>query len=207
MKKICLLLSFFVLTTSVWSQKNYTRSDIFTAEKLTWFGLDFSGLKCIDPTGFTNPEAIVNTYFRTMNELFQTEPDKYDLKKFLDKKEVKFDLEPVTKLNESVNPGDLVLAAGSSYSIPQEDLAGMIGKYSPAATEGIGLVFIMEKFDKASETGAIWVTFFDIASKNVLLADRLTEKAAGFGFRNYWVKTAYNALEEIQKKKMKAWQK
>jgi len=39
----------------------------------------------------------------------------------------------------------------------------------------------------------------------VLLTERFTEKASGFGFRNYWAKTIWNALEDIRKGKYKEW--
>lgn len=44
-----------------------------------------------------------------------------------------------------------------------------------------------------------------MASKKVLLTERMTAKAGGFGFKNYWVKTVFLVLEEIRKSKYKEW--
>jgi hypothetical protein len=52
----------------------------------------------------------------------------------------------------------------------------MISGYKVHKTEGIGLVFIIDSFDKSTEKAKVWVTFFDIASKKVLLTEQVTGK-------------------------------
>ena len=39
----------------------------------------------------------------------------------------------------------------------------------------------------------------------MLLAERMEQEAAGFGFRNFWVSIIKKSLVEIEKKKYKAW--
>ena len=190
MKKITLLsLLAFMFTLPILAQKTYSRPDIFTAKEITWFGLDFSKIKLIDPLGFTNPEDIKNNQFRALNYLVVNEPDKYDLKKFFNKEKVDIDLAVVKERNKLPDVDKLVLDAGAEYSLDEATVREMISAYKPEETEGIGLVFIMEKFDKGQETGFMWVTFFDIASKKVLLTEKMSGKAGGFGWRNYWAKT------------------
>ena len=66
-------------------------------------------------------------------------------------------------------------------------------------------MFIMESMNKASAQASMYVTFIDLASGKVLLTERMTAKAAGFGFRNYWAKTVYEVLDDIKKSKYKEW--
>ncbi len=53
----------------------------------------------------------------------------------------------------------------------------------------------------------MWVTFFDIASKTVLLTEKMSGKAGGAGFRNYWARAYYNVMDKIQKKEYLKWKK
>jgi hypothetical protein len=77
----------------------------------------------------------------------------------------------------------------------------LIGKYDCGSDKGIGLVFVMENFDKMFKinTASMIVVFFDIGTKKVLHSERMTEKGGGFGFRNYWVSAVYKVLKQIRK--------
>lgn len=50
--------------------------------------------------------------------------------------------------------------------------------------------------NKNIEEGSYWATFIDISTKQVLFTKQITGKAAGFGFRNYWLGRIKNALNE-----------
>ena len=65
----------------------------------------------------------------------------------------------------------------------------------------------MESFNKPKRIGTMWVTFFDIASKTVLLTEKMSGKAGGAGFRNYWARAYYNVMDKIQKKEYLKWKK
>ncbi len=66
-------------------------------------------------------------------------------------------------------------------------------------------MFIMETMNKASAQAYIHVTLINMATKKVLLTEKIIEKPAGFGFRNYWAKTIFEALDDIRKSKYKEW--
>jgi hypothetical protein len=206
MKKFILVyLVLMAMATSSWSQKIYSRADIFSIKEITWMGLDFSMIKLIGPEGFTNPIDIVNNQFWAMNNLILNEPDKYDIKKYFFKQSVAIDLSTIRERNTIPDPNEIVLPSGSSYSINVSHVQDAISQYNPEEFEGIGLVFIMETFNKDLETGTMWVTFFDIGSREVLLTDRMSGKAGGFGFRNYWAKTFYNVMKEVEKSRYNSW--
>jgi hypothetical protein len=189
------------------SQESYTRSDIFSSNEITWMGLDFSNIKLVGSEGFTDPYTIKNTHFRNINNLILNEPDKYDLKEFFSKQSVDVDLSVIRERNTLPDDEELVLEDGSVYFLDEPAVQEMISQYTPEASEGIAVVLIMESFNKKDERGYMWVTFFDIATKEVLLTDRMEGKAGGFGWRNYWAKTVYNVLKEIGKKQYDRWRK
>ncbi len=101
------------------------------------------------------------------------------------------------------DPDELVI--NTDYSLGEDEVKKIISEYDITGKEGIGLVFIMESFNKNKELGYIWVTFFDLETKEVLLSNKMSGKPGGFGIRNYWAKSYYNVMKSIEKKKWKAW--
>ncbi len=159
-------------------------------KSLTWYGVDFSLGK------FTlvveDPAIIVNQYLKAINTLIITETEKYNLKTFFNKTEVTNDLSVVEALNASIDPSSLVIADG--HEVGLDDVKKHIKGY-PAKGSGLGLVFIAENLNKTSQTGSYWVCFFDVATKEIIDAKKVSAKAAGFGFRNYWAGSVYNIMK------------
>ncbi len=196
MKKLLLFSVIFLSFTHV-GNAQYTTADISKIDKITWYGLDFSNVKLIGSIGFTNPESIQSHYFDTWNGLILSEPDKYNLTKYFHKDLVEHYLSVVTVRNTLPIPEELVIE--TEYSFGTEKVKQIIAEYDSGEREGIGLVFIIEKLNKYKEEANIWVTFFDIKTKEVLLTEYLEGKAGGFGFRNYWAKTYYNVMKSAYK--------
>ncbi len=69
------------------------------------------------------------------------------------------------------------------------------------------MVYLVEYFDKHKAEASFYVVFFDIASKEILLCERVTAPPAGFGIRNHWAGSVYNSMKLISKKRIKAWRK
>ena len=201
------LLIIALLAIGLSSQMNgqYSRSDIFSMSEITCYGLDFTHIKLIGPEGFTNPAQIQDIYFREINNLFNYEPDKYDLRKTFSKKVVNIDLEMIHDRNRDIDPDQLVLESGEVYNLDQELVAKLVGDYDLIDSKGIGVVFVMESFNKDQDMGYMWVTFFDIGTREILLTDKMRGKSGGFGWRNYWAKSVYNVLKEIEKSRYKTW--
>ncbi|MFO8128715.1 MAG: hypothetical protein R6T99_02290 [Bacteroidales bacterium] len=178
---------------------------IFKTHECTWFGLDFSKVKLIGSEGFSDPFEIKDRYFEAWNQLFVSEPDKYDLGEAFMKDEVDFNLDVVEERNAMPKASELVMEG--DYTLGEDDVQQMISEYNTGGKDGLGVVFIMETFNKNEQEGTMWVTFFDMNSREVLLTKRMKGKAGGFGLRNYWAKSYYNVLKDIMKKKYKEWRK
>jgi hypothetical protein len=106
----------------------------------------------------------------------------------------------VKQRNLQVNPDQLRI--DNDYSINLSRIDEIVKEYQTTETQGIGLVFIMESFNKNLEKGFMWVTFFDIKTKQVLLSVKMEGDAGGVGIRNHWARTFYNVLLKIN---MKEW--
>ncbi len=194
---------FLILTsTSLFAQK--TTSDVFSTTRITWFGLDFTKLKLIDGAGIPIVEDVKNRFVPSWNRLFIEEADKYDLAKYYKKSLVAKDLKSVRELNKTINTEELVTY--DAYSFGKEEVTGMVKKYDSKASDGIGLVFIVESLDKVNEKATVHLTFFDIETRNVLFHKRMEASPGGFGIRNYWAKSFLKIMEQ-SKKEWKKWAK
>ena len=202
MKKL-ILLAVLTCTFSFHGHSQYTTADVFKVDEITFYGLDFSNIKLIGSDGFTDPWDIKNRLFNSWNSLFRNEPDKYNLKEFFYKSSVKLNLDVVKERNQIPDPEELV--TDQTYSFGKDIVEKVISDYEIPEEEGIGLVFVMESFDKNQKKGFMWVTFFDLASKKVLFTEKMSGKAQGFGIRNYYANTYYTVMKEIGKNSWKKW--
>lgn len=167
-----------------------------------WFGLDFTQAKMIGSEGFNDPVAIKEDYFRKWNHLMISEGDKYEWGKALLVSDLKYDYGVVDVVNDEVKVKSLVI--NKSYSIAEEDIQASVKQYNLSEyKDGIGVVIVVESFDKIREQGFGYITFFDVNTKQVLYNHELVGEAGGFGFRNYWAGAIYNWLKFTRGRVMK----
>ena len=164
---------------------------------VTWYGVDFSLARFTNITD--DPELFVKQYFNAINQLVPNEPDKYDIKELFDKEEASISLDQVTARNAGVDPSTLVVS--DPYEISPEDVQAVVRSYNTEGQNGMGLVFVAENLNKDEATGSYYVCFFDLATKDIVDARRMSGKAAGFGVRNYWAGSVYNVMKAWLKEK------
>jgi hypothetical protein len=212
MKKLTILVLFISACSMTYAQN--TAKDVFTKDEIVWYGLDFSKAKMIgkfDQGAGAAPASgteIKNKYFSSWNEVVVTETKKYDFKKAFRKTSVYKDLSVVEKSNAKVDADELMTYNDYKFQTPDATVDGIIKSYGKGEkSEGIGLVFIVESFNKGEQYASVYVTFFDIATKTVLFKERMQGKAGGFGIRNYWAKAVYSILTEIDDSAYKSWKK
>jgi len=81
----------------------------------------------------------------------------------------------------------------------------MVKGYNISGKKGVGVVFIMESMSKTAERSSMYITFINMSNGKVIHTERLEEKVGGFGLRNYYAKSIYEALKDIEKTKYKDW--
>jgi hypothetical protein len=200
-KTLSFLFLYLVSAIQLFSQ---SRDEVYNKTEMVWYGLDFTKAKMIGSEGFENPLEVKNKYFGGWNYLVLNEPEKFDLKKAFGKQEITKDLTVVEKKNAAVNATDLVI--NKDYSFEKSEVSKIIKSYKTDQKKGLGLVFIVESFNKFQEKGTVYVTFFDIATKKVLLTEKVSGKAFGFGIRNHWGGAINNIIKQSEKDFL-SWQK
>ncbi|HTB82781.1 MAG TPA: hypothetical protein VK742_03935 [Candidatus Sulfotelmatobacter sp.] len=175
---------------------------------LVWAGLDYSQVRLIGSGnfdyGFLNPSQYFPDMFQQWNELFISErlsDAGSDLEKF-----VLPDLGGVTARNAATGTNQIILHPGTGDGIndthlPADAIAAEVQALNLEHTNGLGLVFIVDRFvygmQKGSSTkvrnitrycgGAVYVVFFDVATRRVISAKReVYPTSMGVSFRNFW---------------------
>ncbi|GIV33310.1 MAG: hypothetical protein KatS3mg031_0845 [Chitinophagales bacterium] len=164
------------------------------SKKLIWYGLDFTKAKMIGSLGFSDPEKIRDYYFDAWNALILNEKEKYDIAKFY-KKPVAYDISRVKERNNTVDAFELII--DDSYSITEEDVRQVVKNY--VGGEGVGLLYVVESFDKTKEKAYIWVVLFNASSGEIIKTARFAGKPGGFGLRNYWAGAILDIMENSGK--------
>lgn len=205
MKKYLFLIFVLALGSGLAAQKQL--SDVFEKGDVVWFGLDFSQAKFVQILNEQGSETeIVEKWIPAWNNLMVSEPGKYDFAKTFKKEQVVYAIETAARINDQIAPEGLLVSSCPDLEAPEALVADLIKAYDTGSvTEGLGLVFVVTCFNKGTVQGSMYLTFFDIASREVLLCEKMTGRAAGFGIRNYWAGSIYDVLKQVQKKDFKRW--
>jgi hypothetical protein len=202
MKRIILSVILFSLSVTI------TRAqDVFDyKEPVTWLGLDFSELKFIKADEIITERELQDKYFPGWNELVLNEPKKYDIVKASDHDDVSYFTDAVNTVNKNAKGGFITDDKKAFEHLDNAKVQQMVKKYDLKGKTGLGLVFIVEAMDKGAKEASIWVTFINMATKEVLLAKPVVAESGGFGFRNYWAATFYKVMKNMPSS-MKKWKK
>jgi len=202
-KALIVILCFCI--NSVFAQ---TFKDVFNPETtITYLGIDFTNVKVI---GHQEGEVmdLADRQFSGINQLVLDEPKKYDVAGALHRPSVPSDISFVKAKNKTISADKIASTdVADEKHLTEADINGIVKGYDFGGKKGIGFLFIMESMSKKSEHGSMYLTFVDMATSKVLHTERVSEKPGGFGLRNYWAKTIYEAIDDIHDSKYKEWQK
>ncbi len=203
MNKIILtLFSIFVLLSSVKAQ---SAKDIFEAENLVWYGLDFSHARFIGIKD-EKPEVIKNKFIELWNKTTYLDRENFALESTFRKILVRIDNKVVPARNEKVSTSTLF--GKDAPGISSQTIEKTVSEYTDGLqTKGIGVVYIVEYMDKGKKEAAAHVTFFDIATRKVLLTKRLTGAAGHPGLTMYWAMAFSRIGKSISDTYFDRWQK
>ncbi len=171
---------------------------------MTYLGVDFTKAKVLNDVTLSATD-IRDKNYPAINQVIVNEPKKFDFPKTFSKTNVTNEISFVNEKNAKTDVEKIIESGADEVHLKESDIASIVKGYNFGDKKGIGVMFIMETMNKASAQAAMYVTFIDMASSKVLLTERMTAKAAGFGFRNYWAKTVYEVMNDIKKSKYKDW--
>jgi hypothetical protein len=207
MKKV--ILSLLVLASGTFAKAQDAKSALASTE-IVWFGLDFTKAKFVGAFDQVGGAGVATGYdmktkwIPAWNSLIVTEPQLFDFRKSFRKDNVIYDIKSMNELNTKIDVDACMVY--NPGTIERTAIDGMVKKYkAEVKKEGIGLSFIVENFNKGTQVADVYVTFFDIATKKVLICEKLSGKAVGIGMRNYWAGAIKAILKQINFSEYNNW--
>jgi hypothetical protein len=164
----------FIITNIAEGQRSYEKSDIENLPTIYWFGVDLSKAFLIE--GFNHSYGTQQGYFSGWNTYLLSKD--VSLEKLLHKSEVISNLQIVNERNKTF--------ANNAFKISPDTIQTVINQYSYPYPEGIGVVLIVDNFDKPHEKAYAWMTYFDLKSKKVLSTELLMGKTSNGGMVTHW---------------------
>lgn len=204
--KIILGTAAMILWIQATAQEN---EDIFNRQtRITWLGLDFTGARFIGDRERFGSKEDTRALLTAWNELMQEEPGKFDLGRAIDKVSVRRALDITMENNASLDLADIFTEnQAEHFHFRPVDIAYIVSNYDFRGHEGIGVMVVVESFNKYRKEGAAWVTFINMKTREVMISERITGEPGGSGLRNYWANAVYDMLQSMQKKEFEMWRK
>ncbi|OFY93871.1 MAG: hypothetical protein A3K10_04460 [Bacteroidetes bacterium RIFCSPLOWO2_12_FULL_31_6] len=202
-KQLLYIIFICIISLNISAQKTFTGTDVFTEKSMVWYGLDFTHCKFIGQPSihgnfYKSPDFVVKFYFKDWNMIPLKEGDKYDIGKAFDKNYIYFDIDTILARNQRYN-SDSLIAFSNTYSLSADSFPDIIKSYKGIATEGIGVVYIVESYNSISEIATYYCIIFDVATKKILLQEKITGRARGVNLKTYWAGAFHDALEKNEK--------
>ncbi len=184
-----------------------TAKEVFNSSEtpILYLGVDFT-LARVEDVSATSMD-IRDRHYPSINELIITETKKYDLAAAFHKSNIDHDLGIVRKRNAKITTEEIQTSnSGDYHRLTENDLIRLVNSWDFEGKKGVGLMFVVEGLSKPSKGAAVWVTLVDMATKKILMTERMEGKTGmAFGFRNYWANPIRDIIDNIEKKKYKEW--
>jgi len=159
-------------------------NEILYRQDMVFYGFDMTYLKLSNDRKLGDGVEIVQDYYEDFHDVLANSmlPFK-DIRNLMDKQSM-FLGKTVFPNYRYMNYQDFVVAG--PYCIPFEDLKKIVRSYVLAEKSGVGMVIVLENFNKEREYSLIWVTFFDINTREILFAAEVSGKSGGGGMAKHW---------------------
>jgi len=210
-----LLITTILLHVGFCSLAKEVKPPLMASGTVVWAGLDYSMVRMIGANEFKSADAIFPSMLERWNTLFIYERSQ-KVESALGKLMI-VDIGGVTERNKTASPKQIILTPGPTDTmeqshITQRDIAAEVRSYKLEKTNGLGLVFIVDRLGPHKQTGvgpraethmgfggAVYVVFFDVATREVISAEREIHQAGGSGFRNLWFGVIKRTDESLSK--------
>ncbi len=204
--RIIIFFSLAFFSINAFGQKTYTtEKDVFDSKEIVFYGYDYSHFKLAEIKRLI--DGNIKKYIPAWISFLNEHTNELDLQKRFKKDKVTFNFDYTTNLIKTLNEDELV--AAKKHIISPDSIQSFISSYDIKEKEGIGFVVIIECFEKDKKKCTAYFTFFDIATKKVIMTDYFgANEADGYGLINYWG-VGLNAtfgkyIADVYRKKLRA---
>lgn len=203
------IITILMLTALIGNSQEASESSLQDNKSTVWLGIDYSHVKLIGQfaqffdAGENGSEEIKEKYFSAWNKLVLNEPKKYDIKGMLKKPNLQYDIEMLMEKNSNMDTKDLESFNTPNYSL--EDITSFVSEYDFGNKIGTAITLIAESLNKPSEEALYHFVAIDMATKQILIHQKIKGEPKGFGLRNYWAGSVYSVIKKIKRTYYKQW--
>ncbi len=162
--------------------------------ELAWLGMDFTRAEFIDvkPT----PSELKNEYIPRWNGLLVLEWYKFDIEEYFAPNNVKVRFKKTLERNWEIDTSDLKKGSDDAVKkLTWNDVEEIASAYEGYTDKALGLLFVVERFDKDRNFAVIWVSFLDLQEGDLIVTGRMTGKPGGGGVVEYWGEAVFEVIE------------
>lgn len=193
MKKTLLLLSLVLISVLSFGQSKEAQKDI---DKIIFYGVDYSQTKLYKV--LESPWQVKSAFIE-INDLFYSQPKKFNIDKILNKTTIRLSLDGVKDRIDKMDEEDMK-TNDPTYNLSPETIKEMIKTLPTEEKEGVGLIIIGERLNKEQNRAYYHIAYFDIATREIIDTWKADGKGGGFGVRNFWATSVLKAMSSKRPK-------
>lgn len=182
-----ILLLSFNQTTKQDPTTKLTINDVYAANTIVYYGLDFSNFRLVEPDRINEGAEIRDVQFPAWNGFVMNTITMDKMAKWFKKTSVVYYPVPVTIANNKVSDANVVVRLPFKSDLTA--IQKTILEYQKPAntTNKIGMVVSVEYFLKNTREASAYVIFFDISTGAIISSEKMTNKVAnGNGLTAFW---------------------
>lgn len=184
-----------------------TKKDILSSDKITFLGIDLSNAVFVGGYEVWKSEAEIERLNPQWNQLMLSESDKYNIRRAMRNNNIDYKVGICIDHNKELDFSDKIVFSSSDEALSSDDITNTIQSYDFEDLTGLGMMFMIEYFDKNKAEGSMAVVFVNLNNKEIVYEERFKGVSAGFGLRNHWARSVLETIIQIDKKRYKYWQK
>jgi len=156
-------------------QYKFNMQRCLNSDTLVWYGWDFSNLKVCDRNayGYMVKDEYIPIWFDKMHRMAPVRK----VRREIGKPNFQSDLKSIQDLYKSINGSDFETTA--NFSIPIDSLKLIVKGYDLPQKNGIGFVIVVESMNKPERYVSGYLTFFDLATRELLWATKMKGEPGG----------------------------
>lgn len=157
---------------------------IKNCDTLVYYGLDISHVRVTDVDKIPRSLNYSKVYPAAWVQYLEKELSPYDdVRRELKNYGFVYVPDEVQRKTRFVVPDFII---DKDYAFPSDTVQKAISSYRLTRQTGTGFVIIAENFNKPNEVSTAWVTFFDIHTREIIWAVKVTGPARHMGYTTHW---------------------
>ena len=184
-----------------------TKSQMLSGMQFTFLGIDLTEARFVGSHEIWKSEDEIKRLGTSWNRLMVSESDKFNVRRAFKRDEIYYNVDICIDNNKNINYEGRITSNSDSKLLSEQDIKTIVQNYDFKDLTGLGLMLIVESFDKSKSRGTMAVTFVNLNNQEVVFYEKLSGPSGGMGLRNHWARSIFEVLIQVEKKRYRAWLK